>query len=245
MWVPHPPLPTYLATLAARLRETGADPVVLTLGQHVQTFPENADLTPEQRGLLVQVLKAIQRIVKKHGQSEKSLVVEMMTLGKLGRFDEAVKRARQEFEESPTWATAIAAGNACRRAGNLQAAVEMFAAAADLDKEDVTALLEVGDIELEAGRLSEALAAYEAALGREKAHAWAEPSAWYCRYRLTNEKKWLKKLQKVASEAEDECGVESALAELFGGYSSEKRRARSAYLLQKLTLKESSDDKPA
>jgi tetratricopeptide (TPR) repeat protein len=200
----------------------------------VQLFPENTALTTDQRALLVRVLGAIQRIVREHGESEESFVIELMTLGKLGQFDEALRRARTAFAESPTWATAIAAGNALRRAGNSKAAVEMFAAAADLDKEDVTALLEVGDIELEAGRIAEALSAYEAALGREKAQPWAEPSAWYCRYLLTGQEKWQKKLQKAASEPADECGVESALSEMFGGYSNEQRQSRAEYLLQKL-----------
>ncbi len=110
----------------------------------------------------------------------------------------------------------------------------MFATAADLDNKDVTALLEVGDIELEDGRSREALAAYEEALRRQKAHAWAEPSAWYCRFLLTNHERWLKKLREAASEPADECGVEGALAELFGGYSNERRRSRAAYLLRKL-----------
>jgi tetratricopeptide (TPR) repeat protein len=204
MLIPHSPLPAYLATIDVQLRENGPDEVVRTLGQHAQTFPENAALTKEQRALLVQVLEAAKRIVKEHGQTDQSLVVELMTLGKLGRFDEAVKRARKAFEKSPTWTTAIAAGNALRRGGNRQAAVEMFAAAAELDKKDVTALLEVGDMELEAGRVREALSAYEAALGREKAHAWAEPSAWYCRYLLTNQERWLDKLRIEALS--NDCG---------------------------------------
>jgi tetratricopeptide (TPR) repeat protein len=235
MLIPRPPLPRYLATLDAQLRRSGPDAAVRTLGQHVQTFPDHPAITADQRELLVRVLEAVQRIVREHGGSEASLVVEMMTLGKLGRLDEAVRRARRAFDESPTWATAVAAGNALRRAGDMRAAAEMFAAAAELDKEDVTALLEVGDIELEAGRLGEALSAYEAALGRESGHAWAEPSAWYCHYLLTRQAAWLKKLRKAASKPADECGVEGALAELLGGYSDGQRQSRAEYLLQKLT----------
>jgi tetratricopeptide (TPR) repeat protein len=208
--------------------------VIKTLGQHVQLFPENTALTTDQRALLVRVLEAIQRIVSERGQSEESLVIELMTLGKLGQFDEALRRARKAFEERPTWATAIAIGNALRRAGNSKGAAEMFAAAAELDKEDVTALLEVGDIELEAGRINEALSAYQAALAREKSHSWAEPSAWFCRFLLTGQEKWQKKLRKAASEPADECGVESALLEMFGRYSNDQRRSRAEYLLQKL-----------
>jgi tetratricopeptide (TPR) repeat protein len=234
MLIPHPPLPRYLTTLDAQLNRNGPAEVIQTLGQHVQTFPDNADLAAGQRASQVKVLDAIKRIVKKYGQTEESLVVELMTLGKLGRFDEALRRARKAFAANPTWATAIAAGNALRRAGKMQAAVEMFTAAADLDKADVTALLEVGDIELETGRIAEALSAYEAVLGREKSQPWAEPSAWYCRYLLSDQEKWLKKLQKAAAKPTDECGVENALVELFGGYSNEQRRSRAKYLLRKL-----------
>ncbi len=117
MLILHPPLPTYLATLDPRLREEGPDEAIHTLGQHVQTFPDSSTLTTEQRALLAQVLEAVRRIRKQYGQSEESLVLEMMTLGKLGRFDEAVRQARKAFDENPTWNTAIAAGNALRRAG--------------------------------------------------------------------------------------------------------------------------------
>jgi tetratricopeptide (TPR) repeat protein len=231
---PHLALKRCLANLDQRLSRSGPNKVVADIGRHVQGFPENAALTAEQQSLLEEAAKAIKRIHRKHGRSEESFVVELMTLGKLGRFGEAVRRARAAFAADPTWMTAIAAGNALRRAGQLPAAVEMFSAAAELDHEDVTALLEVGDIELEAGRIEQALAAYESALGREKKQAWAEPSAWYCRYRLTNDKKSLRKLRQAAAEPPDECGVEDALAALFGGYTSEQKRLRAAYLLHKL-----------
>lgn len=233
MSIPDPSLRKYLGSLDARLEKDGPAEVIRVLGRHAQAFPENDELTAKQRAALVEILDAIRRAGRAHGGSDEALVVELMVLGKLGRFKEAVRRARSAFEKGPTWATAIAAGNALRRAGDLAGAAAMFAAAADLDKEDVTALLEVGDIELEAGRTAEALAAYESALKREKGQAWAEPSAWYCRYVLTGERKWLGKLRKAATEVDD-CGVGDMLAAMFGGYSSERRRARAGYLLEKV-----------
>ena len=234
MLIPRPALPTFLARLEDRLAKSGPEAVLRTLGQHVQLFPENVPLPADQQALLSQVLEAIRRIVDEHGQSDEAFVIELMTLGKLGRSDEAVRRARGAFEERPTWASAIAAGNAHRRAGDVKAAVEMFTAAAGLDQHDETALLEVGDLELEAGRLSEALAAYEAALGRAEGHSWAEPSAWYCRHLLTGQPQWRELLHEAASQPPDECGVADALSGLFGEYSDEQRRSRAEYLLEKL-----------
>jgi tetratricopeptide (TPR) repeat protein len=231
MITPHPPLPKFLDTLESRPRLYLPNHVVRTLGQHAQLFPEHDSLTPEQRELLGRALLALRRVVAEHGASDESMVNELAMLGKLGRFDEAVGRARAAYDERPNWSSAIALGNALRRAGDLRDAVAMFATAANLDVEDVTALLEVGDIELEAGRFAEALAAYEAALGREDRQPWAEVSAWYCRYRTTGDKQWLTKLKRAASKTPHACGLIGASS---SGYSDEDRRARAADLLRML-----------
>lgn len=227
----------YLASLDANLKSEGPEKVVETLGHCILDFPEHSALDAAQEKLLVEMLDATRRIISKHGRTDKSLVIELMALGKLGRFEEAVSHARAEFKATPTWATAIAAGNALRRQGKLPEAIAMFLAAAELDETDVTALLEVGDLELEAGRFAQALSAYNSALKREKSHGWAEASSWYCRYMRTKEKKWLTKLKRAANTKDDECGVEGVLTQLFGYSGGEQRRARAKYLLKKLPVK--------
>jgi len=102
--------------------------------------------------------------------------------------------------------------------------------------DDVTAFLEVGDIHLENGSYSEALTAYEAALEREDRQPWALPSALFCRYRLTSDRKWLRRLRAIAHRPIDECGIGPSLERLLKGYLSEDARQRAESLLARLKI---------
>ena len=106
-----------------------------------------------------------------------------MLLGKLGDSRKRQASPNGNTARAQRGVQAIAAANAYRRAGDLIRAAQIFNDAARLDPKDVTALLEVGDIHLEAGRFARALEAYGEALQREPEHPWAAPSASYCRYR--------------------------------------------------------------
>ena len=234
----NPTLQEVLQALKVVRGKTNPTGLILQLGRMVQQLPEHSACSPADREHLADILAVLRCLRRYNSTAEGLLTVELIAFGKAGRFSAAVRKAQQAHRDGPTWTTAVMAGNALRRAGKLVAASKMFATAADFDPKDVTALLEVGDIALEAGKLSAALRAYEQALIREPEHAWAEPSAWYCRYAMTGDAACLTNLRKAAELVEAcECGVGAMLDELVGGYSDEQRQQRAAYLLSKIEEK--------
>lgn len=132
------------------------------------------------------------------------------------------------------WETAVAVANASRRAGDLERAVTMFAEGAGHDPQDVTCLLEIGDIRLDQDRWADALGAYEKTLAKDADHQWALPSAFYCRYRLGVPGQWLASLREVANQEGCTCGLEGCLTSIFGGYGSSQGIERATYLLGKI-----------
>lgn len=209
----------------------GAERVVNTIGQLARALPEHDELNDEEAANLAEALARVRAIREVHGPSERALVVELMLLGKLGRFDEAVEVGRAAYVAAPTWSSATALANALRRSGDVTASIEFFWAASRHDPTDVTALLEVGDIKLEQGNWGPALKAYEAALVREPEHPWAHPSSFYCRWRLTGDILWMTHLRRIAEQDPDTCGVAGALQQIVGGYTADNARARAAHLL--------------
>jgi tetratricopeptide (TPR) repeat protein len=213
------------------LRELGLETAVQKLGAAVQGYPDE-HLNARQNADLAAALVCANRIEQLLGDSDALLAIKLMILGKLGRFDEALALARAAYKAKPNWTTAIATANVLRRKGDVNAALDMFRRAAGHDRKDVTALLDAGDLNLKNDRWQAALKDYQQALKREKDHAWALPSTFYCRYRLSGDKRWLKKLQAFAEEPADECGLADMLAHMFGGYSPDNRRRRAQELLE-------------
>ena len=214
------------------IQELDVAVVVRRVASQVQGLPDRG-LDGRQKSQLLRALEVVERAERLHGGNEQLFTLKLMILGKAGRFEEAIGLARRAYAESPDWATAITAANALRRAGDREGAAEMFRAAARHDPADVSALLDLGDLFLEGEQWEPALKSYEEALGREKGQPWAVPSAHYCRYRLTGDKRWLRKLRALAEEPADECGVAGLLARMMGGYAPDDRRRRARELLDR------------
>jgi hypothetical protein len=53
----------------------------------------------------------------------------------------------------------------------------------------------------------------------------------YCQYRVTNEKKWLNQLRRLAHVQTDEGDIDHELTEVAGSYTSEDCRRRANSLL--------------
>jgi len=193
-----------------------------------------SSLSEDEQQAARQLMTRFEEAEAKHGVLPYSELVRPMLLSKNGRHDEAHELTERRYQQNPNWATAVAAANAARRAGDLDRAAAMFAYGAEHDLQDVTCWLEVGDIRLEQSRFAEALAAYEQALAKEATHQWALPSAFYCRHRLGIEGNWLPSLREAANQEGCTCGLESCLTSLFGGYGSGDGIARAQYLLNKI-----------
>lgn len=217
----------------ARITELGPTGVMQVLVPRAQV-PEHPDTTPAQRRALAEGIEILDRAIAMLGAHEDLGVIRSMMLGKLGDAAAAIDNARAYHRRAPTWRTAATLGNALRRGGDDDGAIAAFREAAALDPEDVTSLLDAGDILLRAERWSEAARAYGDALKRERDHAWAGPSACFARYRATGDRAALAKLRTMASQPLDECGVGGILAQLTGGYSDDQRIERAKALLAEI-----------
>ena len=191
-------------------------------------------LSAEERKMAAGLLARFEEVELEFGKLPHHEILLPMLLSKNGRYEEALSLTSERYRQQPNWDTAVAAANAARRAGDLETAVTMFTKGTEHNPNDDTCLLEIGDIRLEQDRFAEALAAYERALEIIEHHAWALPSAFYCRERLKIEGNWLASLREVANQEGCTCGMQGCLTSIFGGYGSEDAIARASYLLDKL-----------
>jgi tetratricopeptide (TPR) repeat protein len=217
----------------AKIEELGPAGMMHALAPRVQC-PEFPDSTPAQRRALIAGLEILTQAEAILGAQEELGVLRSMMLGKLGQYAAAVANARDLHAREPTWRSAVALANALRRAGDTDGSIDAFRAAAAIDPEDVTALLDIGDTLLGAERWAEAQVAYEEALAREADHAWATPSAVYARHRASGDAGALAELRRMASGEKDECGVGPLLAQMMGGYSDDDKLERARALLAEI-----------
>jgi tetratricopeptide (TPR) repeat protein len=192
-----------------------------------------SSLSHDQKRSAGRLLTRFEEAESKYGVLPHAEILHPMLLSKNGRYKEALALTQQHYRQAPNWETAVAVANAARRAGDLEGAVTMFAKSEEHDPDDVTCLLEIGDIRLEQDRCADALVAYEKALAKESNHSWALPSAFYCRHRLGIEGNWLVSLREFAHQEGCTCGLEGCLTSIFGGYGSSAGIARAEYLLDK------------
>jgi tetratricopeptide (TPR) repeat protein len=126
------------------------------------------------------------------------LLMRAGLMRKAGRFDAALALAGP-LEDAVDFDHVVAIGLALRADGQLVESAQAFEQAARAEADGVTAWLEAGDSWLEAGRWLEASAAYEFALAREPGQPWAEPSAWYCRWKLDGDDAWRARLDAATA----------------------------------------------
>lgn len=142
---------------------------------------------PEQhptRTNLSHALAMLDVVRELHPKMPEAYVATALALRRAGRIPDAVKVAESAINHAPAWQSWVALGCARRDAKDLDGACEAFTKAADSDKSDASALLDVGDLRLEQGKLEDALSAYEAALERRPDDTWATPSAAFARSML-------------------------------------------------------------
>lgn len=216
----------------ADLADVGADAAARSVGRIVQECGEFDTLDSSERELLNRALLALDRIEAVDTTSDTPTLVRMMALGKLGEFGRAIDEGKRTYDARPSWNSAITLANALQRAGRLEDAIEMWTTAAELDPDDVTALLQVGDAHIFLEEWDAAIRAYERVTQREADQAWAVPSIHYCQYRLTGQKKWLQRVKRRAAKDPDECGVESMLAQITGSYAPDVGIQRAQQLLE-------------
>jgi tetratricopeptide (TPR) repeat protein len=197
-------------------------------------YPEAEHLSDADHAHLTRAIGALERFEAILGPSGHTIVFKGQMLSKAGRFAEAISVAEGAARADPTFNTAIAAAMAHKRAGDFDGAVRWFWRASELDLQNETGLLDIGDICADRGLWDQGLRAYDEALKRKPNHDWAHPSAVYCRFRLTGDPALLEELRYMANAAPDECGMADLMKQMMGGYNFEDRRRRAEFLMKQI-----------
>src|SRR5262249_21321641 len=142
-----------------------------------------------------------ERFARKYpGGGGAALMLRAGLLRKAGLFDEAEAVVRAALDRSPDWHSATALGLILRQKGDTPEAEKAFQRALRLDPDDVSARLEAADMFFEREQWQPALRWYENALAKEPAQPWAQPSALFCRWKLTNDERPLRELVELAKK---------------------------------------------
>jgi tetratricopeptide (TPR) repeat protein len=136
-------------------------------------------------------------------------------LRKAGMFDEALAVVRPALQKAPDWHLATALGLIFRAKGDCPEADRAFRKALELDPSDNSARLEAGDMYFERQQWQPALMWYEDALAKERKQPWAQPSALFCRWKLSDEERHLEELIKLAKGGNERAG--QLCNQAFGG----------------------------
>jgi len=117
-------------------------------------------------------------------------MLEAGLLRKSGQFDQALS-VTGPLEAATEFTHAVAIGLILRRKGQYGESERALARAVEIKPEEVSGYLEAGDTCFEGQLWQNALSWYERALQLEAHQIWAEPSAWYCRWKLTGDTAWM------------------------------------------------------
>lgn len=186
-----------------------------------------------------------ERVVPRYAESGLSTMIRAGLLRKAGLYDEALAVAGP-IEQATEFNQAAAIGLALRRKGLYGASAQAFAAGLKLAPDVIAGHLEAGDSHFEGGDWQKALAWYESAMQLEPAHAWAEPSAWFCRWKLDGDEAWMTRLTASTHEGNRRAHellfrVHGALAEPGDASANVLRQMRAAWL-KKAPAPAGSDD---
>jgi tetratricopeptide (TPR) repeat protein len=121
------------------------------------------------------VCAVLDAVAPKAGDRTKAMVVHSMLLRHAGRADEAVSVAAEAYRSRPDWMSAAELANAYRDAGRLKEAGALYQRASDYDPADLTARLDLANVQLRMEDWDGAEATYRRVLrsapGDQIAHA--------------------------------------------------------------------------
>jgi tetratricopeptide (TPR) repeat protein len=145
-------------------------------------FPEARRMTLTRLRHLRRWAKLSERFAPKSGSAGVGAMLRAGILRKAGLFDAAVAAAKASIAQAPDWHSYTALGLILREQGNVEPAEAAFRQAAALDAEDVSAMLEAGDMFAERQLWPRAIGWYEQVLAKQPGHPWAEPARLHCRW---------------------------------------------------------------
>ncbi|MEP6505299.1 MAG: hypothetical protein ABJD97_18340 [Betaproteobacteria bacterium] len=125
----------------------------------------------------------LERVAPRWAGSSLLLMMRAGLQRKSGHFDAALALAGA-VDQAIDFNRITAIGLAQRAQGLFAESARTFEHGADIDPGNLPAFLEAGDSWTSAACWPEALAAYNAALALQPGQEWAEPSAWYCQWKI-------------------------------------------------------------
>jgi tetratricopeptide (TPR) repeat protein len=127
------------------------------------------------------------RAAAAHPDDETLFFLTCVYTRRADQIDEAIRMGRARTAAHPSPMAFVALAGALREAGELEGAIEAFSSAHELDTENESLLLDIGDLHLELERPEAAREAYGRALESDPDHPWARPSALHCAALLGDE----------------------------------------------------------
>jgi tetratricopeptide (TPR) repeat protein len=156
------------------------------------------------RPLLERALLVLEKAAEADPEAEQPPYVAGMILRRIGRLDDALQVANAAFTRKPSWVSATALAQAHRKLGHVDQALAAYERALELDPDDLTARLDIGDMLLDARRLEESLRAYEDVLAVEPRHPWALPSTCFLQAKFfSGEPTWRADLERLAGDGNE------------------------------------------
>lgn len=111
-----------------------------------------------------------------------------------GKVEAALAAAETAYKLNKCWATAIGMALCFKAEGSIHKAADYYIEAGELDRENETGYLDLGDMYLEYGLHEQALEAYKMAADIRPNHEWAIPSILYCEYMINQDVEILDKI---------------------------------------------------
>ncbi len=198
-------------TKPGALTALGADVVegdlVSPLVGFLSSLPAPVPEDHPARADLKSALAILDVVRELHPKMALAHVATGLALRRAARYDDAITAAEAAVAADGGWRAYVAVACAKRDAKDMEGAVAAFEKASEVDPKDVSALLDIGDIRLEQGQHSAALAAYEQALLREADDAWAKASVAYLNALSTKDPKYRAELIALAVSDPDGRGM--------------------------------------
>lgn len=186
-------------------------------GTVLSSFSESTHLTPRRLALLQRWADISERWFSRHGaHAGPEIVVRAGILRKSGRTGEAITVSQACQAATPSWHGATALGLALWRHGDIARADDALCEAARLDQQDVSALLEAGDMHVEHGQWQLAIERYALAQAREPGQPWAIASSHYARWRLHGDASAMDALTRLSQASDQRAMQLLALAHDWG-----------------------------
>jgi tetratricopeptide (TPR) repeat protein len=167
------------------------------LGHVLTSTPEVAFSTAVEIRRARRWAALCQRVSTSQRNDNALLTIKAGILRKAGLFDEALGILKPSYEEAPDWFNGIAMALILWRKGDLMAASEAFETALHADP-DISTCLDAGNMFLEAERWQEARSWYQRALTQKPWQRDAKPSDLFCHWKLTQDRKLLDKVRRLA-----------------------------------------------